>query len=72
MNLHQWKTSTGGTLLCIVNHLSYKCSNALNICKTNKLESIFNEIVNPKQSNVILGVIFRHYLWILPSFIGIT
>ena len=36
------ETTPGGTLLYIVNHLSYKCYNDLNI-------SAFIEIVNPKK-----------------------
>ena len=51
------ETCAGGTLLYIANHLSYKCHNDLNIYKKNELESIFIEIVNPKKSNIIVGVI---------------
>ena len=54
------ETSAGGTLLYIANHLSYKCCNDLNIYKKNELESNFIEIVNPKKSNIIVGVIYRH------------
>ena len=54
------ETSAGGTLLYIANHLSYKCRNDLNIYKNNELESTFIEIVNPKKSNIIVGVIYRH------------
>ena len=54
------ETSAGGTLLYIANHLSYKCRNDLNIYKKNKLESTFIEIANPKKSNIIVGVIYRH------------
>ena len=49
-----------GTLLYIANHLSYKCRNNLNIYKWNGLESTFIETVNPKKSNFIVGVIYRH------------
>ena len=52
--------SAGGTLLYIANHLSYKCCNDLNIYKKNELESTFIEIVNPKKSNILVGVIYRH------------
>ena len=51
------ETCAGGTLLYIANHLSYECHNDLNIYKKNELESIFIEIVNPKKSNIIVGVI---------------
>ena len=54
------ETSAGGTLLYIANHLSYKCRNDLNIYNKNELESTFIEIVNPKKSNIIVGVIYRH------------
>ena len=54
------KTSAGGTLLYIANHQSYKCCNDLNIYKKNELGSTFIEIVNPKISNIIVGVIYRH------------
>ena len=54
------ETSAGGTVLYIVNHLSYKCRNDLNIYKKNELESTFIEIVNPRKSNIIAGVIYRH------------
>ena len=54
------ETSAGGTLLYIANHLSYKCRNDLNIYKKNELEYTFIEIVNPKKSNIIVGVIYRH------------
>ena len=46
------ETSAGRTLLYIVNHLSYKCRNDLNIYKKNELESTFIDIVNPKKSNI--------------------
>ena len=45
------ETSAGGTSLYIVNHLSYKCRNDLNIYKKN---------VNRKKSNILVGVIYRH------------
>ena len=53
-------TWAGGTLLYIANHLSYKCRNDPNIYKKNEFESTFIEIVNPKKSNIIVGVIYRH------------
>ena len=54
------ETSAGGTLLFIANHLSYKCRNGLNVYKKNELESTFTETVNPRKSNIIVGVIYRH------------
>ena len=61
------ETSAGGTLLYIANHVLYKCCNDLNIYKKYELESTFIEIVNPKKSNIILGVI-REYLFQYMSF----
>ena len=54
------ETSAGGTLLYIANHLSYKCRNGLNIYLKNELEYTYIVIVNPKKSNIIVGVIYRH------------
>ena len=54
------ETSAGGTLLSIGNHLSYKCRNDINIYKRNELEYTFIEIVIPKKSNIVVGVIYKH------------
>ena len=54
------ETSAGGTLLCNANHLSYKCRSYLNIYKKNELESTFIEIVNPRKSDMIVGLIYSH------------
>ena len=54
------ETSAGGSLLYIANHLSYNCHNDLNIYKKNELESTYIKIDNPKKSNIIVGVIYRH------------
>ena len=53
-------TSAGGTLLYIANHLSYKSRNDLNIYQKYELKSTFIEIVIPRKSNIIVGVIYRH------------
>ena len=52
-------TCAGSNLLYIANHLSYKCRNNLNIYKKNELES-FIGIFNPKKSDIIVRVIYRH------------
>ena len=62
------ETSAGGTLLYIANHLPYKCRNELNIYKKNELESAFIEIVNPRKSNIMVGVIYRHQSMDLTDF----
>ena len=54
------ETSAGGTLLCIVNHLSDKLRNDLIVYKKNEMKSTFIEIVNPKKSNIIVGVIYKY------------
>ena len=56
MNLHQLKPH----LLYVANHLSYKCRNDLNIYKKNESESTFIEIGNPKKSNIIVEIKYRH------------
>ena len=48
------ETCVGDTLLYIVNRLCYKYCNDLNTHKKNELESIFIELVNPKESNIIV------------------
>ena len=54
------ESSAGGTLLYIANHLSYKPRQDLNIHKMNELESTFIETLNPKNSNIIVGTIYKH------------
>ena len=54
------ETCAGSTRLYIANHLTYKYHNDLNVYNKNELESTFIEIVNPKKSNIIMRVIFRH------------
>ena len=53
------ETSAGGTFLYIANHLSYKC-NDQNIYKKSEMESPFIEIVNPRKSNITVGIIYRN------------
>ena len=61
------ETSVGGIFLYIANHVLYKCCDDLNIYKKYDLEPTFIEIVNPKKSNIIQGVI-REYLFQYMSF----
>ena len=53
-------SSAGGTLLYIANHIKYKIGSDLNIYKICELESTFIGIINPKKSNVVVGVMYRH------------
>ena len=50
------ESASGGTLLYISNHLSYKPRNDLCIYKSTELESTFVEILNPKKINVIVSL----------------
>ena len=52
-----------GTLLYTSNNIAYKPRKDLNIYKTCELKSTFIKIINPKKSNVILGVDIQQ--WIL-------
>ena len=40
--------------------MSYKTRNDLKIYKSFELESTFNEIGNPKETNIIIGCIYKH------------
>ena len=54
------ESHAGGTLIYINNKLSYKLGQDLCIYKSSELESIFIEMMNPKQTNIIIGCIHRH------------
>ena len=54
------ESSAGGTLLYITSHLSYKPRPVPNIYKSNKIESTFLEMINPKKSNFVIGCIYKH------------
>ena len=60
MELTPTESSTGGT---VVNHLSYKPRNDLNIYKKSGVESIFLEVANRRKSNIIIGVSIDIPLW---------
>ena len=55
------KSSAGGTLFYVANHLSYKPRLDLNIYKSNELESTFIEILNPKKL-ILLSVVSINFL----------
>ena len=59
------ESSTGGTLLYTVNHLSFKPCLDLNIYKSNELESTFIAIFNPKKFILLLVVSINILQWIL-------
>ena len=52
--------NTGGTLLCIANHLSYKPCTDFSLNKANQLASTFIEIINSRKSNIIVGCVYKH------------
>ena len=59
------KSSAGGTLLYIANHVSNKSHLDLNIYKSNGLECTFIEILNPKMLILLLVVSINILQWIL-------
>ena len=59
------ETSAGGTLLYIANQLSYKCRNDQKIYNKNEPESIFIEIVNPKNKILLWESFTDIHLWTL-------
>ena len=54
------KANAGGTVIYIRNHLSYKTNNDLKIYKSFELELTFIEICNPKNTNIIIGCMYKH------------
>ena len=58
------KSSAGGTLLYVANHLYRPCLD-LNIYKSNELDSTFIEILNPKKLTLLLVVSINILQWIL-------
>ena len=53
-------STKGGVLIYVKNGINFKPRNYLIIYKSKELESFFIEINNPKESNSIVGVIYRH------------
>ena len=49
-----------GTILYVTSHLNFKPRKDLEIYESKELESSFVEIINNKESNDIVGVIYRH------------
>ena len=57
-----------GALLYIANLLSYKPHQNLNMFRNPELESIFVEIINSKNSSILVGIIYRHPSMIVTDF----
>ena len=53
-------SAKGGVLIYVKNGINFKPRNDLNICKSKELDSFFIEINDPKETNSIVGVIYRH------------
>jgi len=54
------EATKGGVLIYVKKGINFKPRIDLNLYKSKELESYFIEIVNQKQSNDIVGVIYRH------------
>ena len=52
--------SCGGAPLYINKNINYKLRKDLKIHKSKEVESIFIEIINKKERNIIIGCIYRH------------
>ena len=53
------EASKGGVLIYVKSNINFKIRNDLNIYKPKELESAFIEIITPKETNSIVGVIYR-------------
>ena len=54
------ESTKGGVLIYVKSGINFKPRNDLNIYKSKELESLFIEVINKKESNDIIGVIYRH------------
>lgn len=54
------EATKGGVLIYVKNGTNFKPRNDLKVYKPKELESIFIEVINEKESNDIVGVIYRH------------
>ena len=62
------EATKGGVLIYVKSELNFKPRDDLKIYKSEKLESIFIEVINEKESNDIVGVIYRHPSMIASEF----
>ena len=63
------EATKGGVLIYAKSGLNIKPRNDLKVYKSTELESLFIEIINEKDSNDIVGVIYRHPSMIASEFI---
>ena len=54
------ESTKGGVLIYVKSGINLKPQNDLNVYKSKELESLFIEVINKKESNDIIGVIYRH------------
>ena len=54
------ESTKGGVLIYVRSGINFKPRNDLTVYKPKELESIFIEVINKKESNDIVGVIYRH------------
>ena len=54
------ESTKGGVLIYVKNDIKFKPRNDLMVYKAKELESCFIEIINKKESNNIVGVMYRH------------
>ena len=54
------ESAYGGALLYIKNDTLYKVRNDLKMYKSKNLESIFIEIINTNNKNIVVGYVYRH------------
>ena len=54
------ESTKGGVLIYVKSGINFKLRNDLNVYKPKELESLFIEVNNKKESNDIIGVIYRH------------
>ena len=66
------ETSTGGTLLHIANHLSYKCRNDLNIYKKMNWYLLLLKLSTRENQMLLWGSFTDIHLWTLLTLISIT
>ena len=61
--------SKGGTLLQLDKNLYYKLRKDLNIYHKGVIDSIFVEIINKNEKNMVAGCIYKHPKQMVPNFL---
>ena len=63
------ESSKGGTLLYLDKNLKYKLRKDLNIYHKGMIKSIFVEIINKNEKNMVAGCIYKHPKQTIPDFL---